>query len=56
MPGLASIHAALHPADIDALYFVATGTGGHKFSNTLAEHNAAVQQYLQVMRTKKDGS
>jgi UPF0755 protein len=55
MPGLASIHAALHPADIDALYFVATGTGGHKFSSTLAEHNAAVQKYLQVMRTKKDG-
>jgi UPF0755 protein len=54
MPGLAAIHAALHPADINALYFVATGTGGHKFTSTLAEHNAAVQQYLQVMRTKKN--
>lgn len=54
MPGLASIHAALHPADISALYFVATGMGGHKFSDSLAEHNAAVQQYLQVMRTKRD--
>jgi UPF0755 protein len=55
MPGLAAIHAALHPANIDALYFVATGTGGHKFSSTLEEHNAAVQQYLKVMRAKKDG-
>ncbi|AXI03005.1 endolytic transglycosylase MltG [Aquirhabdus parva] len=54
MPGQAAIHAALHPAKIDALYFVATGTGGHKFSNTLAEHNLAVQQYLQVMRARKD--
>lgn len=52
MPGLAAIHAALHPADIDALYFVATGTGGHTFSKTLDEHNAAVQHYLQVMRAK----
>jgi UPF0755 protein len=55
MPGLAAIHAALHPADINALYFVATGTGGHKFTSTLAEHNAAVQQYLQVMRAKSGG-
>jgi UPF0755 protein len=53
MPGFASIHAALHPANTKALYFVATGTGGHQFSETLAEHNAAVQRYLQVMRAKK---
>lgn len=56
MPGRAAIHAALHPANIDAVYFVATGTGGHKFTNTLAEHNAAVQSYLKVMRSKRNGS
>lgn len=56
MPGIASIHAALHPANTDAVYFVATGTGGHTFSSTLEEHNAAVQKYLQVMRAKRNGS
>ncbi|WP_019673172.1 endolytic transglycosylase MltG [Psychrobacter lutiphocae] len=53
LPSQASIEAAMHPADSDALYFVATGTGGHKFSKTLAEHNRAVQEYLRVMREKK---
>ena len=35
MPGAASLQATLHPAEIDALYFVATGTGdgGHQFSS-----------------------
>jgi UPF0755 protein len=56
MPGIASIHAALHPANTDAIYFVATGTGGHTFSSTLEEHNAAVQKYLQVMRAKRNAS
>jgi UPF0755 protein len=45
-PGPAAIHAALHPADGKALYFVATGTGGHRFSATLKEHNQAVRAYL----------
>ncbi|WP_230658776.1 endolytic transglycosylase MltG [Psychrobacter sp. I-STPA10] len=52
LPSKASIEAALHPADSDALYFVATGTGGHKFSNNLADHNQAVQAYLKVIRAQ----
>jgi UPF0755 protein len=45
MPGAAAIHAALHPADSDALYFVARGDGGSQFSSTLDEHNKAVSKY-----------
>jgi UPF0755 protein len=45
MPGAEAIRAALHPADGNELYFVATGDGGHKFSATLTEHNAAVRKY-----------
>jgi len=44
-PGLSSIQAALNPAEGDWLYFVVDGkTGGHRFSRTLAEHEAAIQQ------------
>jgi UPF0755 protein len=48
MPGIASLQATLHPAEIDALYFVATGTGdgGHQFSSNLAEHDLALRAYL----------
>ncbi len=45
MPGEASLHAALHPAPGDALYFVAKGDGYHHFSATLEEHNRAVAVY-----------
>ena len=45
MPGMAAIEAALHPAKTKALYFVGKGDGSHAFSNTLAEHNAAVAHY-----------
>ncbi|MBI1732060.1 MAG: endolytic transglycosylase MltG [Gammaproteobacteria bacterium] len=45
MPGRASIHAALHPDEESALYFVARGNGTHEFSATLEEHNRAVQKY-----------
>ena len=44
-PGLASIQAALAPAEGDWLYFVVDGkTGGHRFSRTLAEHEEAIGQ------------
>lgn len=45
LPGLASIQATLHPAATDALYFVARGNGSSQFSNTLNEHNNAVNRY-----------
>lgn len=45
MPGLASIEAALHPAQTKALYFVGKGDGSHVFSSNLIEHNRAVFKY-----------
>lgn len=44
-PGLASLVAALHPADTNYLYFVSRNDGSHQFSKTLAEHNRAVRAY-----------
>jgi UPF0755 protein len=45
LPGAAALQAALHPAQTDALYFVARGDGSSHFSGTLAEHNRAVNRY-----------
>jgi UPF0755 protein len=45
MPGLASIEAALHPAETKALYFVGKGDGTHAFTNNLQDHNRAVVKY-----------
>ena len=52
MPGRAAIQAALHPAEGETLYFVATGLGdgSHTFSATAEEHEAAVQAYLERLR------
>ena len=51
-PGRASIAAVLNPADSPALYFVADGTGGHVFSQTLEEHNLNVQRWRQIEKQK----
>ncbi|HWI14416.1 MAG TPA: endolytic transglycosylase MltG, partial [Burkholderiales bacterium] len=45
MPGLASLRATLHPAQTDALYFVAKGDGSSHFSRTLDEHERAVSRW-----------
>lgn len=44
-PGLASIAAATQPSNSKALYFVGAGNGNSFFSETLKDHNAAVQKY-----------
>jgi UPF0755 protein len=51
-PGKASIEAVLHPAETKALYFVADGTGGHVFAETLAEQNANVAKWYAIRRQR----
>jgi UPF0755 protein len=51
-PGKESIAAVLDPAPTQALYFVADGTGGHVFANTLAEHNANVAKWRELRRAR----
>lgn len=47
-PGKASIEAALDPGDTRFVFFVADGTGGHAFAETLAEHNRNVTKWRQI--------
>jgi len=51
-PGLASLKAALAPAQTNYLYFVAKpdGSGAHQFSETIEQHNVAVQQYRRATK------
>jgi UPF0755 protein len=51
-PGKASIAAVLHPAQTKALYFVADGSGGHVFADTLAEQNANVAKWYALRRQR----
>ncbi len=44
-PGIASLQAALHPAETDYLYFVADAAGHSRFASDLKEHNQNVQAY-----------
>ena len=45
MPGRAALRAAAQPSDSKALYFVARGDGSSAFSDSLTEHNRAVNRY-----------
>jgi UPF0755 protein len=51
-PGKESIAAVLHPAPTKALYFVADGTGGHVFAETLAQHQANVAKWFALRRQR----
>ncbi|WP_072391024.1 endolytic transglycosylase MltG [Hyphomicrobium sp. CS1GBMeth3] len=56
-PGRPALEAALNPSEHGELFFVADGTGGHIFSATLKEHNAAVvnwRKYEREMRARQD--
>lgn len=51
-PGREALAATLDPEPTQALYFVAKGDGGHVFANTLAEHNANVQRWYAIRRSR----
>ena len=52
-PGRSAIEATLNPAATTELFFVADGTGGHAFSTTLREHNAAVSNWRKLERERR---
>lgn len=55
LPGAASIQAAMHPADGKYLYFVSRGDGSSQFSESLDEHEAAVERYQLGRRAAGSG-
>ena len=54
-PGREAIAAVLDPADVDYLYFVADGSGGHAFARTLAEHNRNVATWRRIRDGEQPG-
>lgn len=52
-PGREAIKAALSPAAVDYLYFVASGDGGHRFANTLEAHNKNVALWRKFERANQ---
>lgn len=55
-PGRAALQAAAHPAQTRDLYFVADGSGGHVFSESLDQHSRNVQNWRRLEKEKNDGA
>ncbi|MEN3746862.1 endolytic transglycosylase MltG [Sphingomonas sp. HF-S3] len=51
-PSRESIDAALNPERTNSVYFVADGTGGHVFAETLDQHNANVAKWRDLRRAR----
>jgi UPF0755 protein len=49
-PGRTSLEAAMHPAQTDYFYFVSDGSGHHRFSRSLEEHNQNVARLRQAVQ------
>ena len=47
-PGLASLQAVANPPETPFIFFVADGTGGHAFAETLDEHNRNVAEWRKI--------
>ena len=52
-PGRAAIAAVLNPIESKELYFVADGTGGHAFAETLIEHNRNVAKWRKIIKEER---
>ena len=56
IPGRASLEAVANPSQTNDLYFVADGTGGHAFAQTLDEHNSNVARWRAIERERAEAA